>query len=81
MLKKSIVAVILVGLLGPVAAAQNKNPNWPQFRGPGSLGVTEDTTLPETWSTRNVGGKPSSRGMGWMFTGSLGATAFSDLGR
>ena len=40
--------------------------DWPQFRGPGSLGVAEEPGLPETWSeTENVAWKTSIPGMGW----------------
>jgi outer membrane protein assembly factor BamB len=41
--------------------------NWPQFRGPGARGVSEDdAALPETWSaTENVVWKTSITGVGW----------------
>ena len=40
--------------------------NWPQFRGVGSTGVTEDPKLPDTWSqTENVGWKTAIPGLGW----------------
>jgi outer membrane protein assembly factor BamB len=41
--------------------------NWPQFRGPGSLGVgPEDPKLPDTWSkTENVAWKTAIPGLGW----------------
>ncbi|MDX2034703.1 MAG: PQQ-binding-like beta-propeller repeat protein [Blastocatellia bacterium] len=40
--------------------------DWPQFRGPGSLGVAEEAGLPETWSeTENVAWKTSIPGLGW----------------
>jgi outer membrane protein assembly factor BamB len=40
--------------------------NWPQFRGAGSTGVTEDPNLPEIWSkTENVAWKTPIPGMGW----------------
>ena len=39
---------------------------WPQFRGPGSTGVSESTQLPDTWSTtENVRWKTRIRGDGW----------------
>ena len=39
---------------------------WPQFRGPGSLGVTEDPSLPDKWSTtENVAWKTDIPGTGW----------------
>src|SRR5215472_9887312 len=40
--------------------------NWPQFRGPGALGVAEDARLPDAWSeTENVLWKTPIVGMGW----------------
>lgn len=45
------------------AAADDR---WPQFRGPGSLGVAEDPSLPDKWSTtENVAWKTDIPGMGW----------------
>src|SRR5688572_16110699 len=39
---------------------------WPQFRGPGSTGVSEDAALPVTWSsTQNVAWKVDIPGLGW----------------
>ena len=39
---------------------------WPQFRGPGSLGVSDSPKLPETWSaTKNVRWKTAIPGHGW----------------
>jgi hypothetical protein len=39
---------------------------WPQFRGPGSLGVVEDPVLPDKWSTtENVAWRTEIPGMGW----------------
>lgn len=40
--------------------------DWPQFRGPGALGVAEDPNLPEVWDeTRNVTWKTPIPGHGW----------------
>jgi hypothetical protein len=40
--------------------------NWPQFRGPGALGVGDGTRLPERWSaTDNVAWKVEIPGHGW----------------
>ena len=40
--------------------------NWPQFRGPGSRGVADNTSYPETWSaTENVDWKTDLPGRGW----------------
>jgi outer membrane protein assembly factor BamB len=55
----------LVGLLvqGAGAAADT---HWPQFRGSRSLGVSEETGLPDTWSTtQNVRWKTDVPGRGW----------------
>lgn len=39
---------------------------WPQFRGPGSTGVAEGATLPDSWSTtQNVTWKTTIPGHGW----------------
>lgn len=40
--------------------------SWPQFRGPGSLGVSVDSSIPEQWSaTENVLWKTDLPGRGW----------------
>jgi outer membrane protein assembly factor BamB len=40
--------------------------NWPQFRGPGARGVSEETNLPTAWSpTENVSWKRDLPGRGW----------------
>ena len=40
--------------------------HWPQFRGPGALGVSENTALPEHWGTnQNVAWKIETPGRGW----------------
>lgn len=40
--------------------------NWPQFRGPGSRGVAEESNLPDRWSaTENVAWKREIPGRGW----------------
>jgi len=64
MIKKTMTTVILIGvLLTTAATAQN---NWAQFRGPGSLGVAEDPSLPDAWSTtENVAWKTDIPGTGW----------------
>lgn len=39
---------------------------WPQFRGPGAMGVADSPTLPESWShTQNVRWKTAIPGHGW----------------
>src|ERR1700690_874684 len=40
--------------------------NWPQFRGPGALGITTNKDLPENWSaSENVAWKAEIAGRGW----------------
>ncbi|HEX5735865.1 MAG TPA: PQQ-binding-like beta-propeller repeat protein [Blastocatellia bacterium] len=40
--------------------------NWPQFRGPKSMGVADDPRLPDRWSaTENVAWKTDIPGVGW----------------
>jgi len=40
--------------------------NWPQFRGPGALGVAENPNLPDRWSTKeNVAWRSEVPGRGW----------------
>ena len=41
--------------------------DWPQFRGPGALGVSDDTRLPESWSTTENGAWVTDiPGCGWI---------------
>jgi outer membrane protein assembly factor BamB len=41
-------------------------PNWPQFRGPQSLGISASLKLPDQWSTnRNLAWKTDLPGTGW----------------
>jgi hypothetical protein len=50
---------LVTGLAAPRAA-------WPQFRGPGSLGVAEPSRTPERWSTtENVAWAADVPGRGW----------------
>ena len=63
MLVRSILALSIVMTLLAATLADEK---WPQFRGPGSLGVAEDPNLPDTWSTtENVAWKTDIPGSGW----------------
>jgi len=63
MLARSILALSIVLTLLTATLADEK---WPQFRGPGALGVAEDPVLPETWSaTENVAWKTEIPGTGW----------------
>lgn len=61
-MKKFFAALIVLVLTTSVVA----DDRWPQFRGPGSLGVAEDPSLPDKWSTtENVAWKTEIPGMGW----------------
>jgi outer membrane protein assembly factor BamB len=62
-MKKIIVASLMSLMLTSSIAADDR---WPQFRGPGSLGVAEDPVLPDKWSTtENVAWKTDIPGTGW----------------
>ena len=55
----------LVSLHGS-GLAQNGRANWPQFRGPGGRGVSDNQALPLRWSaTENVAWKTDLPGRGW----------------
>ena len=48
------------------APGASPKPDWPQFRGPGSLGVSENPNLPDRWSTNeNVAWMAEVPGRGW----------------
>src|SRR5262249_35528439 len=66
MFKKQIAVLLL--FLGVAAAsyAGAFDDRWPQFRGPGALGVADDPSLPDKWSTtENVAWKAEIPGTGW----------------
>jgi outer membrane protein assembly factor BamB len=53
-------------LFGFAARGADSSGRWPQFRGPGSLGVAESPNLPDRWSTnQNVAWKVDIAGRGW----------------
>ncbi|MCI0665269.1 MAG: serine/threonine protein kinase, partial [Acidobacteria bacterium] len=63
MAKISISGFILLAMLLIGVFAQD---NWPQFRGPKALGVSDDPNLPDKWSaTENVAWKTTIPGLGW----------------
>ncbi len=63
-MRRLIIGVCLITLPGPVAATAQEN--WPQFRGPGSAGVSKDTGLPDRWSaTENIVWRTEIPGRGW----------------
>lgn len=58
----SLALALFVALSRPAAAQEN----WPQFRGAESLGTSDNSNLPETWSTtENVAWKTDIQGRGW----------------
>src|SRR5262245_54768147 len=61
-MRSALLAAVLVLLsLTSVLATQ-----WPQFRGPGSTGVSTDARPPESWSsTNNVVWRTAIPGVGW----------------
>ncbi|MCS5702324.1 MAG: PQQ-binding-like beta-propeller repeat protein [Acidobacteria bacterium] len=59
---QNLLVAALVTLLSTPVLAQE----WPQFRGPGALGVANDPRLPDTWSaTENVVWTTAVPGTGW----------------
>jgi outer membrane protein assembly factor BamB len=63
MLRRTFIALLLLPVLLTTTIASDR---WPQFRGPGSTGVAEDPSLPESWSaTENVAWKTEIPGTGW----------------
>src|SRR2546430_16928961 len=57
----SCIIILIAAAVTPVHSQ-----NWPQFRGPKSLGVAEGAKLPEKWSaTENVAWKTDIPGRGW----------------
>jgi outer membrane protein assembly factor BamB len=62
-----ILIVTCLGLASLARAGGNAaEASWPQFRGPGSAGVSADATFPERWSaTENVAWKADLPGRSW----------------
>ena len=70
----AVAAAIIATACAPAAAAQE---GWPRFRGPGALGVVEESGLPETWSTtENVAWVRDIEGFGWSSPIVWGDTVF-----
>jgi outer membrane protein assembly factor BamB len=60
-----MVPLVAFGTMLGISDAQAQE-NWPQFRGPGSRGVSEEKDLPDTWSkTKNVVWTVKIPGRGW----------------
>jgi outer membrane protein assembly factor BamB len=63
---RSPLLVSLAALLLSGAAARPGPEDWPQFRGPGAIPVSDNPNLPSTWSiTENVEWVVEVPGMGW----------------
>jgi len=66
-MSKQIIAcsVVTVSLLAGASIAAPAPENWPQFRGPGGLGVVEDAGVPTRWSeSENILWKTAIEGRG-----------------
>jgi outer membrane protein assembly factor BamB len=63
------IQVSLIACLGGIGFGDDalaSDPNWPQFRGPGARGVSDNDALPVYWSaTENVAWKTDLPGRGW----------------
>src|SRR5262249_31076957 len=61
-----ILHLIAIFIVSSFAVSVSDNDQWPQFRGPQSIGVVEDPQLPDKWSaTENVAWKTDIPGLGW----------------
>ena len=61
----SLAGMLLLFAAAPAIGADS-SANWPQFRGPGALGVADHPRLPDRWSTNeNVAWKAEVPGRGW----------------
>jgi outer membrane protein assembly factor BamB len=65
--KWSVVSLLVCGALALASQPGAAGPtDWPQFRGPGGLGVADAAKLPERWSaTSNVAWTTEIPGRGW----------------
>lgn len=60
---RPLICLTLTALISSPAFAGS---TWPQFRGPGALGVSDEPSLPDVWSTTdNVAWKADIPGRGW----------------
>ncbi len=65
-LGKTRLILAIVVLTGLGSTPTQSGENWPQFRGPGARGVSEETDLPTIWSAEeNVAWKQELAGRGW----------------
>jgi outer membrane protein assembly factor BamB len=71
-MKRAIALVFSVFIAAPLLAG-----DWPGFRGPGGLGVSDEKGLPTTWSaTENVAWKVPIPGAGWSSPTVVGHRVF-----
>jgi outer membrane protein assembly factor BamB len=65
-MRQLLAGVLAVGCIGVGSMAARGPNDWPQFRGPGSSGVADGSTLPVRWSTKeNVAWSVEIPGRGW----------------
>ena len=65
-MRQVLAAFTAVVIAAALAAPTGAEERWPRFRGPGALGVSEQSGLPETWSdTENVAWVTGIAGLGW----------------
>lgn len=67
MVGKSLAGSAVAGValvLGLLSAAPVQAENWPRFRGPDGLGVSEDATIPATWTDKEVAWSVELPGVG-----------------
>jgi len=61
--RPTVLALLLFSI---VARSAETTANWPQFRGPGAMGVADHPGLPDRWSTNeNVAWKVDVAGRDW----------------
>ena len=73
----ALVFLLMIMLSTLVLTMAVDSDNWPQFRGPGSLGVAQDPNLPDKWSTTdNVVWKTEIPGDGWSSPAVWGDSIF-----
>jgi outer membrane protein assembly factor BamB len=71
------VARLLLPVIASATLAAEPVANWPQFRGPGAMGVADNPDLPDRWSTNeNVAWKIEMPGRGWSSPIVWGERAF-----
>lgn len=62
----SIQILLVTGCCAGLTGSALCQAHWPQFRGPGALGISTNSRLPDTWSLeKNIAWKVAVPGMGW----------------